>query len=441
MLEHHSAFTDDPHRALEAREKTHLAMENWDAPVVVTTAVQFFESLFGDRPSQCRKLHNIAGSVIVLDEAQTLPLKLLRPTLLALDELARNYRCTIIFCTATQPALADDCFRDVLGPLRELAPEPKRLFQTFKRVTVRHVGPMPDTEVAQQLGEADQALCIVNNRLHARALYQALADKPGVWHLSTLMCAKHRSETLTRVREALATGAPCRLISTSLIEAGVDISFPLVLRAEAGLDSVAQAAGRCNREGQWRPDDSRVLVFTPDASQWKAPKELQQFAAVGSQVLRRHVEDPLGPSAIEDYFRDLYWTRGAQALDGHDLLGLLRSATLKSLPFESIARHYRLIDSTQSTLVVPFDSIARDAIRQLNFAEGARGVARALQPFTVQVPRFAYQQLLATGAVQAAAPERWGEQFMVLVNEQLYDENYGLFWDDPSFIQATQLVL
>jgi CRISPR-associated endonuclease/helicase Cas3 len=376
-----------------------------------------------------------------LDEAQTLPLKLLRPTLLALDELARNYRCTIIFCTATQPALADERFRDVIGSMRELAPDPAALFRTFKRVSVKHAGTLSDDDIAAHLKRRGQALCIVNNRLHARALYQGLSDQDGALHLSTLMCAKHRSAVLATARNALRVGQPCRLVSTSLIEAGVDISFPLVLRAEAGLDSIAQAAGRCNREGLWGAQDSEVLIFAPDTARWKSPRELVQFAAVASLVLRRHAEDPLSPEAIEAYFAELYWARGTQALDSHDLLGLLRGSTLQSLPFEDLARLYRLIDTAQETIIVPFDKDAKDTIKKLAYAEGVRGLSRALQPYTVQVPRKVFQNLLSVGAVQAAAGERWGDQFMVLANESLYDEHHGLFWDDPTFIQTTQLVL
>lgn len=432
VLEHHSAFTDDPGKALEAREKTRLAMENWGKPLVVTTAVQFFESLFADRPAQCRKLHRIAGSVIVLDEAQTLPLKLLRPTLLALDELARNYRCSIVFCTATQPALADEGFRDVIGPLCELAPEPAQLFQRFRRVTVRHAGALSDDEVVARLSQPTQALCIVNNRLHARALYQALAQQEGsgAMHLSTLMCATHRRQVLDRAHEALKSGQPCRLVSTSLIEAGVDVSFPLVMRAEAGLDSVAQAAGRCNREGRWHAEDSEVLVFAADP-QWAPPAELKQFAEIGALVLNKHAADPLSPDAIRAYFEELYWARGKRQLDEHDLLGLLAVSGLDNLPMDTLARKYRLIDTVQETVIVPFDQDAKNALQQLTFASGSSGLARKLQPYTVQVPRKAFDSMRQAGAVVPVASERWGEQFMQLVNGDLYDPDSGLHWEHP----------
>lgn len=242
VLEHHSAFFDDPTQSRESIEKRRLAMENWDAPVVVTTAVQFFESLFADRPSRCRKLHNITGSVVILDEAQTLPLPLLRPCLAVLEELARNYRTSIVLCTATQPALTtEQGFKDGLAHVRELAEAPDDLYERLRRVRVRHAGRFDDDALTDHLRQREQILCIVNNRRHARHLFESIADEPGACHLTTLMYARHRSQVLAQVRQRLKDGAPCRLISTSLIEAGVDVDFPTVMRAEAGLDSVAQA--------------------------------------------------------------------------------------------------------------------------------------------------------------------------------------------------------
>ncbi|MFD2837537.1 CRISPR-associated endonuclease Cas3'' [Azotobacter vinelandii] len=266
VLEHHSAFSDNRAQDRQARDKLRLAMENWDAPIIVTTAVQFFESLYADRPSRCRKLHNIAGSVIILDEAQTLPLRLLRPCVTAIDELALNYRCSPVLCTATQPALQAPEFRGGLQGVRELAPQPEQLFQRLVRVQVRQVGILSDAALQRQMAEREQVLCIVNNRRHARALYESIAGSDGARHLTTLMCARHRSQVLAEVRQRLHDGQPCRLVATSLIEAGVDVDFPTVLRAEAGLDSIAQAAGRCNREGLRALEASEVLVFQAEKS-------------------------------------------------------------------------------------------------------------------------------------------------------------------------------
>ncbi len=354
VLEHHSAFVAAPlprsdAERYQAREKLRLAMENWDAPIIVTTAVQFFESLFAARPSQCRKLHNIAGSVVIL------------------DELARNYRSSIVLCTATQPALNAPDFRGGLEKVRELAPNPPELFRKLDRVRVRHVGTLDDDALAAQLLELDQVLCIVNNRRHAHALYQALAGRPGARHLTTLMCAKHRSEVLAEVRVRLKAGEPCRLISTSLIEAGVDISLPTV-------------------------------------------------------------------------YRLLYWQKGDKELDAANLLSLCAASRIDSLPMETLAAKFRMIDTVQMPVIVPFDDDARRGIESLRYAERSGGLARALQPYLVQLPRDKFDALRKMGAVQPVAPEKWGEQFMELVNEDLYNPHFGLSWDDPAFVKTESLM-
>ncbi|AWI79156.1 CRISPR-associated endonuclease Cas3'' [Parazoarcus communis] len=447
VLEHHSAFVAAPlprsdAERYQAREKLRLAMENWDAPIVVTTAVQFFESLFAARPSQCRKLHNIAGSVVILDEAQTLPLKLLRPAVAAIDELARNYRSSVVLCTATQPALNAPDFRGGLENVRELAPNPPELFRKLDRVRVRHVGTLDDDALAAQLRDLDQVLCIVNNRRHARALYQALAYQPGARHLTTLMCAKHRSQVLAEVRVRLKAGEPCRLVSTSLIEAGVDISLPTVYRAEAGLDSVAQAAGRCNRNGERAAELSEVRVFGTANSDWAPPPELRQFAQAAQEVMRqpRFRDDPLSPSAIEAYFRLLYWQKGDKELDAANLLGLCAESRIDSLPLETLAAKFRMIDTVQMPVIVPFDDDAREYLKSLHHVDKSGGLARKLQPYLVQLPRNGFDALRKAGAIQPVAPERWGEQFMELVNEDLYNQHSGLSWDDPSFLSTERLL-
>ncbi len=253
VLEHHASF--DWERAAEVLRddgegpdgvaKLRRAAENWDVPIVVTTAVQFFESLYAAHPSQCRKLHNLAGSVIVLDEAQTLPIALLRPCMAALQELTANYNTSIVLCTATQPALRQqDGFKNgfAIDDTRELAPDPKDLYARLKRVKVEHLPePVTDETIAARFAERPQMLCIVNSRAHARALFEAIRELPGAAHLTTLMCPRHRRIELVELRERLKAEEPVRLVSTSLIEAGVDIDFPEVWRAAAGLESIAQA--------------------------------------------------------------------------------------------------------------------------------------------------------------------------------------------------------
>lgn len=445
VLEHHSAFItrplqqDDTER-YQAREKLRLAMENWDAPVIVTTAVQFFESLFAARPSQCRKLHNIVASVVILDEAQTLPLKLLRPAVAAIDELARNYRCSLVLCTATKPALEAPDFEGGLQNVRELAPNPPELFRKLARVCVRHIGPLDDTMLLARLREYERVLCIVNNRRHARAIYRAMADLPGVRHLTTLMCARHRSEVLTEVRSMLKHGEACRLVATSLIEAGVDVSFPAVFRAEAGLDSIAQAAGRCNRNGERPMEHSEVLVFATINDEWAPPPELKQFAQVAHEIMRGHSDDPLSPPVIEAYFQRLYWQKGEKELDAANLLGQLQASRIDSLPLETIADKFRMIDTVQMPVIVPYDDEARDALERLRYSDKNDSLARRLQPYLVQLPRHGFDALRQAGAIQPVAPEKWGEQFMELVNMGLYDARFGLSWEEPSFIRVENLL-
>ncbi len=239
----------------------------------------------------------------------------------------------------------------------------------------------------------------------------------------------------------LNDGESCRLVSTSLIEAGVDVDFPIVFRAEAGLDSVAQAAGRCNREGRRSVDDSEVLIFTVANEDWAPPPELKQFAQTACEVLRQHPSDLLSPQAIECYFRLLYWQKGEAELDAHNLLGLLQGSRTDSLPMETLASHFRMIESVQYPVIVPFDDAALAALHELKFAECAGRIARRLQPYIVQLPRQGHNALRAAGAIQPTAPEKFGEQFMWLVNKDLYDERVGLNWTDPAFMKAESLVL
>ena len=451
VLEHHSAFIetppprDDPDRYQSTR-KLRLAMENWDAPVVVTTAVQFFESLFSDRPSRCRKLHNIAGSVVILDEAQTLPQDLLRPCVALLDELALNYRSSIVLCTATQPALlADEGFKGGFKDVHELAPQPQTLYRQLKRVTARHIGTLSDEALADELRKRDQVLCIVNNRRHARQLFESIQQHEGARHLSTLMTARHRSAILAEVRQRLRDRLPCRLISTSLIEAGVDISLPTVLRAEAGLDSIAQAAGRCNREGLWPVEASELLVFATENPDWKPPVELELFAAAFRSIERRFRDDLLSLDAVKAYFQELYFLLGDGKLDKESLLALLKSARHDSLPFETLAAKFRVIKTAMRPVIIPFDWRSGEpdpeveaALRDLEYTLGA---ARRLQTHLVQVPQKAYEALWQAHAIEPVAPEKYGEQFVRLTNGRLYNDLCGLQWDNAQWMDAERNIL
>ena len=259
IIEHHSNFEPD-HETLQSR----LATENWDAPLIITTSVQFYESLFSNRSSQCRKLHNLSKSVIILDEAQTLPVDFLEPCLKSLTELTYNYNCSAVLCTATQPAVKKrDNFPIGLENVKEIITDRAKLYDNLKRVNIKNVGELSDVELARRLVAEEQALCIVNTRKHAAELYAMIKEENGVYHLSALMCPAHRQEVLGQIFKSLKENELCRVVSTQLIEAGIDIDFPVVFRSMAGVDAVAQAAGRCNRHGQ-NPKGGETIVFTSE---------------------------------------------------------------------------------------------------------------------------------------------------------------------------------
>ena len=440
VLEHHSTFDDGKLQGEATKDKLRLASENWDAPIVVTTAVQFFESLFADRSSRCRKLHNIAGSVIILDEAQMLPLNLLLPIMQAIKELAQNYRCSVVMCTATQPVVqAENGFYRGFENVREIAPKPTALFDKLRRTTVQHIGTQTDTDLFAKLGEHPQMLVIVNNRRHARSLYDQAKHLDGTFHLTTLMCAKHRSQKLDEIRGRLKNGEPCRVIATSLIEAGVDVDFPLVMRAEAGLDSVAQAAGRCNREGKRLPENSFVWIFAPE-EQWKAPPELATQAAVMRLTADSFSDDLLSTQAVAAYFSELYQLKGSE-LDNKKILKMHNDAGQSlDFPFQTIADKFRMIESHMQPLIIPFDVDAENLISSLHHADHIGGLLRKLQPYTVQIPEKALAALYKAGRIEPINEKNFGKQFYMLIGLDLYDDVAGLSWEDTNFIKEEGLI-
>jgi len=475
VLEHHSSFDWDKQEPARENDedsegpaglaKLRRDAENWNAPIVVTTAVQFFESLFASRTSKVRKLHNLAKSVIILDEAQSIPVHLLRPCMAAIDELARNYGASVILCTATQPALRtqDDALpksrKSALEGLmisddRELAPDPKALYDKLKRVNVEwRREPVSDEEIAASFAEQPQMLCIVNSRAHARALFEAIREQDGAIHLTTLMCARHRRAVLVKAREALKAGSPVRLVATSLIEAGVDISFPEVWRAAAGLASIAQAAGRCNRSGELGPLGEafgRTTVFEPAPVEGRksVPDMIRPFYQAAKNVLRADSGDVLGLEAVREYYRWLYWEQGYDALDaatidGHrfEIIRAIRDTAGKlEFPFAHIARAFRMIDDAMAPVIVPWGEKEQDRreietlIRNMEDRPVLpAGVQRKLQQYVVPVPAKAREKLLGAGAAQAIRPDDYGDRFVVLKNQSLYDPALGLRFDDPTW--------
>jgi CRISPR-associated endonuclease/helicase Cas3 len=416
LVEHHSAI--EPVHDTAANR---LAAENWDAPLVVTTQVQLFESLFANRPSACRKLHNLARSVIVLDEVQTLPAALLAPILDVLQELRAHYGSTLLLTTATQPALHSRH----LGPWRfeGLDPRPREivpaeemdgLFAAFRRVEIRWPGvtqPIAWPALADRLADHRQVLAIVHKRQDAADLWQALADRAAsdVRHLSALMCPEHRRKVLAEIRQQLALGQDCRVVSTQLVEAGVDVDFPVVYRAMAGLEALAQSAGRCNREG--RLPSGRFEVFRAPS---EPPGLLRQHKEEAELML---AEDPdldlTSPRTFVRYFDRIYASRRT------DARGI--QALRQTLRFEETAVRFRMIDSAGEPVFVPYGERGARAIAAFRYAGPSRAHFRALQPFAVNVYPQQLRELVAAGAV-----ELLHDSIYVLRDQSLYDIRLGL---------------
>lgn len=445
VVEHHSSFDWEKVTEDEAQQRLRRVTRNWDAPIIVTTAVQFFESLFAARKRRCAKLHNLARSVIVIDEAQTMPRHLLRPCLAAIRELTAHYGTSIVLSTATQPAVTREAgliAPEALDDVRELAPDPPALYRALKRVRVTDVGAMDDEALAERIDAAPQVLTIVGNRRHARALFARVADMPGSAHLSTMMTPMHRRNVLAQVRESLKDGAPTRLISTSLVEAGVDIDFPLVMRAATGLDSVAQAAGRCNREGRLAAM-GEVLIFTPTSDDAKAPEEIRAMAEITKKIIAAHIDDPLSETAIAEYFRRYLWQVGPEALDAATVRcehGVVTTGILKEIGeigynlafrFDAISRAFQMIDDAQAPVIIRGGhwGISDDLLKSLEWREGTGGIARALQPYIVNVPRGLRRELEISRAASLWRENLFGREFLLLDHADLYDERAGMRMD------------
>ena len=414
VLEHHSnaAYEIDA----EATPKTvrlAQAAENWDMPVVVTTAVQFFESLYANRPSQCRKLHNLAGSVILFDEAQLLPLPCLRPCVHAIAQLVQHYGASAVLCTATQPALGP-LFAEFLPgrPAVELCPPELCPPESFRRVCFRQAGRLDWDTLSGQLQQHEQVLCVVNSRKSAQEIFTRLSGE-GNFHLSTLMYPAHRRAKLEEIRRRLREGLPCRVISTSLIEAGVDVDFPAVFREEAGLDSILQAAGRCNREGKRPVSESIVTLFRGEA----APPPLFQTAIGAGRMVLEQYDDIASRESIQAYFHTLLELKGAEA---QDIYGILPKIRTELFPFQSVAERFHMIDSPTRTVYIPLGAGA-ELVGRLRAGERSRALFRQLGQYGVSI----YENHFAA-LDQAGDLERLEDGSAILATLSLYSEETGL---------------
>jgi CRISPR-associated endonuclease/helicase Cas3 len=436
VFEHHSLA--EPLSAVAEDETTDDATrraENWDAPVVVTTNVQFFESLFSNRPAQCRKLHNICHSVVILDECQTLPPDLVAPSCQMLTQLVQHGGCSIVLCTATQPAWNKrEGLPQGLDDVREIVRPSLDLFSRLRRVTVtwpKETDRWAWQQVADCMLDERAALCIVNTRSAARDLFRRLRETgcKGLLHLSTRMCPAHRLAVLDQVRRRLAAGRPCRLVATQLIECGCDVDFPLVLRELGPLEAVIQSAGRCNREGLLNgPDGSpggRVIVFRSPEGRLPSDRWYKLGTAKLEQdFLRMGREPDIGrPDDMRDYFERLYQSGEL------DQRGIQEDRQQQR--FATAAGKYRLIDEDTTPVVVKTWRPRADEVESLLRAlrkHPAKALFSRLAPFQVNLRTYELGQAGGSVQLDPAGVKVWLGG---------YDPDLGL---DPDNQEATLIV-
>ncbi len=400
--------------------RAQLATENWDCPVVVTTNVQFFESLFASKTSKCRKLHNIAGSVIIFDEVQMLPVNYLKPCIRAVSELVGNYHCTAVLCTATQPSL-EPFFSSEMKAV-ELCPDVKGQYEFFRRTSIKNAGVLSETDLVGRLKEQQQVLCILNSRKRVQRVYDALEgeQKQEVFHLSTFLYPRHRNRLLRQIRERLKKGLPVRLIATSLVEAGVDVDFRSVYRELAGVDSLIQSAGRCNREGRRRSEECETIFFTLEQDDIHLPQALDLPIKVAAQVAELY-EDISAPEAIAEYFNRLYHFKG-EGLDAKNIVGQFEDGTRSWLfPFATVSREFKLIESDTKAILIDLEPEAQEIAARIRRGECSRQLVRDAGQYCVNVYDNDFEKMNGAGMLEAI-----DLNFYVLCDKDQYTEGKGL---------------
>ena len=437
VIEHHSNI--DPARE---NQRSRLACENWDAPIIVTTNVQLFESLFASRTSSCRKLHNIANSVVILDEVQMLPPEFLKPILSVLRGLVEHFGVTVVMMTATQPTLEGQLGAppNVIAGIenvKHIIENPEELAKEFSRVELSIPANLHDTkqwsDLATELLAHEQVLCIVNSRKACRDLHALMPQ--GTIHLSALMCGEERSVVISEIKSALRRGEPIRVISTQLVEAGVDIDFPVVYRALAGFDSIAQAAGRCNRENRLAAEGKKgkVVVFVPPKP---APLGLLRKGEDASlEILRTCQVTELVPSIFKTYFERFY-----SVLNSVDKPRfqerLVRDADDFSFQFRTLAQDFQLIERNQQAIVVWYENAltgvkSHEWIELLRNNGPDRWITRKLQRFVVNVHLRIFNRMKELGFVEDV------HGYWVQSTPGLYEPGIGLQLDESMWTSDT----
>lgn len=413
VLENHCNVDYESSEELQPMQ---LAAENWDKPIVVTTNVQFFESLFANKSSKCRKLHNIANSVIIFDEAQMLPNDYLKPCIAMIEELLSNYRTSAVLCTATQPALKSFFQGNVSAT--ELCPRMDEQFQFFKRTLFENIGTVTEECLRNKLRGEYQALCIVNTKKRAQNIYKELKED-GVYHLSTSMYPKHRKRVLKEIRERLRENKKCILISTSLVEAGVDLDFQSVYRELAGVDSMIQAAGRCNREGHRKAEESKVFIFKFEEKE-SILGQRQQIDVTKSLIADgRDLSDR---ETITRYFEMLYHIKG-ESLDKKKIMDEFTNKKIK-YRFAKVGKDFRLIEQNTKTIFINCEEDADEILRELKEKGFTRSGMRKASQYCITVYDQTCDKMYGAGMLKPVAENM--EDFYELADESRYTEEMGL---------------
>lgn len=416
VLEHHSSVNienDDN----ELTNKHKLAVENWDYPIVVTTNVQLFESLFSNSPSKCRKLHNLVKSVLILDEVQTLPANFLKPIVETLDSLKRIFSTSILFTTASQPVLEGVIGTSTnkfmaLPKIKEIIPQGVDLHKRLRRVKLSFDQEASTyDEIANRLIQYDRVLCIVNTRQDALEIFKRLPQDGVTLHLSRMMCPKHIKNTIEAIRKALVSDeCVVRVISTQLIEAGVDVDFPVVYRQEAGLDSVLQAAGRCNREGGLKIATTHVFKLKDRPL---PPGMICQ--ANNARLNMRGDKDWFSTEAMHEYFVQLY-----SRVDNFDVGNIEEYLYKREMLFQEAANNFKLIDDNTISVVVNYED-SMSIVENLSKIGYSYSLFKKLSQYAVNIRQRDFEKLYNEGLIS-----NFDDKFYVLTSSLQYDKYVGI---------------
>ena len=427
VLENHSNVDFDS-LDNETKIQMMLAAENWNSPIVVTTAVQFFESMFSNKPSKCRKIHNIADSVVIFDEAQMLPLDYLLPCATAIRQLAENYNSAVVLCTATQPN-----FQSILNltektnklQLTEICKSAEKMADDFRRVNFKYEGKLEDDEIALELKQCKQVLCIVNKKAHAQKIYSMLGESDENFHLSTYMYPAHRQQVLDEIIKRLDENKPCRVVSTSLVEAGVDIDFPTVYRAISGIDSILQAGGRCNRENKRNSAESVVHIFNTD----EVLSYQQTNTNAAMAVIKKYGDKIYLPEAIKMYFDDLYYYRDIdkthKVFDKKDIIN-----GITNLEFETVSQRFKMIENDTKALYICTDE-NKEEINQLRNGNYTKELFRSLQKYVVNLYERDFNKLNEVCAIEYV-----DNSFYILADNKYYSSKSGITFPDDNTVKG-----